>query len=163
MNSSGNDTAKPSAPSANGRARPTGEGMIHVQPPKREDLQPSYAQHIHGDDAAAHGWYGGMSKRNRLKSLRRSLTCPSQHHRILRRILWLHSMVCSVFVYMPLVADGGKVASSAPTPTSQSSKETLGLSPSLVASTARSIPAWSRSTRYLRSLSKSMSRFRSLV
>ncbi|KAF1816303.1 hypothetical protein P152DRAFT_409085 [Eremomyces bilateralis CBS 781.70] len=38
------------------------EPLIKVQPPRREDLQPSYAQDIHPDteDASAHGWYGGM-------------------------------------------------------------------------------------------------------
>jgi erythrocyte band 7 integral membrane protein len=36
--------------------------MVNVEPPRREDLQPSYAQTLHGDDAGAHGWYGSMSK-----------------------------------------------------------------------------------------------------
>lgn len=38
-------------------------GIIKVQPPRREDLQPAYAQTLQGDndDAAAHGWYGAMS------------------------------------------------------------------------------------------------------
>lgn len=33
-----------------------------MQPPRREDLQPSYAQTLHGDESEAemHGWYGGM-------------------------------------------------------------------------------------------------------
>ena len=35
-------------------------GMISVQPPRREDLQPSYAQTLQGDDVAAHSWYGSM-------------------------------------------------------------------------------------------------------
>lgn len=36
------------------------EPLVNVQPPKREDLQPSYAQVIKADseDAAQHGWYG---------------------------------------------------------------------------------------------------------
>ncbi|KAL9098589.1 MAG: hypothetical protein Q9163_005786 [Psora crenata] len=36
--------------------------LINVQPPRREDLQPSYAQTLRGDsdDAGAHGWYGSM-------------------------------------------------------------------------------------------------------
>ncbi|KAL8640072.1 MAG: hypothetical protein Q9228_002969 [Teloschistes exilis] len=40
----------------------TGNSLIKVQPPRREDLQPAYAQTLHGDtdDAAAHGWYGAM-------------------------------------------------------------------------------------------------------
>ena len=37
-----------------------GEPIVHVEPPRREDLQPSYAQVIKPDteDAAQHGWYG---------------------------------------------------------------------------------------------------------
>jgi erythrocyte band 7 integral membrane protein len=35
-------------------------GVISVEPPRREDLQPSYAQTLQGDDQAVHGWYGGM-------------------------------------------------------------------------------------------------------
>lgn len=40
----------------------TGEQVIKVQPPRREDLQPSYARVIQPDDADAdtNGWYGGM-------------------------------------------------------------------------------------------------------
>ncbi|RDW68288.1 stomatin-like protein [Coleophoma crateriformis] len=34
--------------------------LVNVQPPRREDLQPSYAQILQGDDAGAHGWYGSM-------------------------------------------------------------------------------------------------------
>ncbi|KAF1356342.1 stomatin family protein-like protein [Delphinella strobiligena] len=36
--------------------------LVKVQPPRREDLQPSYAQVIKPDtdDAAQHGWYGAM-------------------------------------------------------------------------------------------------------
>jgi regulator of protease activity HflC (stomatin/prohibitin superfamily) len=39
-----------------------GEPIIKVQPPRREDLQPSYARVIQPDDADAdtNGWYGGM-------------------------------------------------------------------------------------------------------
>jgi hypothetical protein len=35
---------------------------VKVQPPRREDLQPSYAREIKPDteDETAHGWYGGM-------------------------------------------------------------------------------------------------------
>lgn len=38
------------------------EPIVKVQPPRREDLQPSYARVIEPDDADAdnHGWYGGM-------------------------------------------------------------------------------------------------------
>lgn len=43
--------------SANSRAI---DPIVHVEPPRREDLQPSYAQVIKPDteDAAQHGWYG---------------------------------------------------------------------------------------------------------
>ena len=43
-------------------ARNPGEPVVKVQPPRREDLQPSYAKVIEPDDADAdsHGWYGGM-------------------------------------------------------------------------------------------------------
>lgn len=36
--------------------------ILNVQPPRREDLQPSYAQVIKADDqdASATGWYAGM-------------------------------------------------------------------------------------------------------
>jgi len=40
---------------------PQREAIINVQPPRREDLQPSYAQILSGDDAYQHGWYGSMS------------------------------------------------------------------------------------------------------
>ena len=61
------DTGKTSLP-ANG-FRPSGaprdaEGaLINVQPPRREDLQPAYAQTLQGEseDAGSHGWYGSMS------------------------------------------------------------------------------------------------------
>ncbi|KAL1640166.1 hypothetical protein SLS58_007280 [Diplodia intermedia] len=38
------------------------EPIVKVQPPRREDLQPSYAQVLKPDteDSAAHGWYGAM-------------------------------------------------------------------------------------------------------
>jgi regulator of protease activity HflC (stomatin/prohibitin superfamily) len=37
--------------------------LVHVQPPRIEDLQPSYAKILKGDledDGPTHGWYGGM-------------------------------------------------------------------------------------------------------
>jgi erythrocyte band 7 integral membrane protein len=52
--------------SSNGDSSPSVRGpndpIIHVQPPRREDLQPSYAQVIKPDteDASGTGWYGGM-------------------------------------------------------------------------------------------------------
>jgi erythrocyte band 7 integral membrane protein len=38
------------------------EPIIKVQPPRREDLQPSYARVIQADtaDADTNGWYGAM-------------------------------------------------------------------------------------------------------
>lgn len=38
------------------------EPIVKVQPPRREDLQPSYAKIIEADDADADtaGWYGAM-------------------------------------------------------------------------------------------------------
>ena len=42
--------------------RPANGGVIKVQPPRREDLQPAYAQKLQGDDEEVHGWYGGMSE-----------------------------------------------------------------------------------------------------
>ncbi len=42
--------------------RPQNGGIIKVQPPRREDLQPSYAQTLQGDEeGAVQGWYGSMS------------------------------------------------------------------------------------------------------
>ncbi|KAJ8066508.1 hypothetical protein OCU04_005566 [Sclerotinia nivalis] len=39
----------------------TGDRLINVQPPRREDLQPSYAQILQGDDdTSTSGWYGSM-------------------------------------------------------------------------------------------------------
>ncbi|KAG8623264.1 hypothetical protein KVT40_008240 [Elsinoe batatas] len=61
----------PSQSNGNGKAPVNGNNitddqslgnMIKVQPPKRNDLQPSYAQVItpSSQDAASDGWYGGM-------------------------------------------------------------------------------------------------------
>lgn len=45
-----------------GSSRSPNEPLVKVQPPRREDLQPSYAQVIKPDteDASQHGWYGSM-------------------------------------------------------------------------------------------------------
>ncbi|KNG50686.1 stomatin family protein-like protein [Stemphylium lycopersici] len=72
-NNSTNDNATTSADMSdvNGKAPVNGasngashanEPVIKVQPPRREDLQPSYARVIQPDDADAdtNGWYGGM-------------------------------------------------------------------------------------------------------
>ena len=62
------DNGKAPLPAANGNFRngaPGGETnrLINVQPPRREDLQPAYAQTLQGEseDAGSHGWYGSMS------------------------------------------------------------------------------------------------------
>jgi hypothetical protein len=58
----------PSKASLNGGFRPThtpgrsDNPMVNVQPPRREDLQPSYAQTLAGESEGAHGWYGSMSE-----------------------------------------------------------------------------------------------------
>lgn len=52
------------APKTNGKApdHSIDSGLIKVQPPRRQDLQPSYAQVIKPDaqELEAHGWYGSM-------------------------------------------------------------------------------------------------------
>lgn len=59
------------APINGARAPHTDEPLIKVQPPRREDLQPSYARVIQPDDADAdtNGWYGSMV------SLEERITC----------------------------------------------------------------------------------------
>ena len=53
---------KPLVGSANGAHHAAQrDAIINVQPPRREDLQPSYAQILTADDAAQNGWYGSMS------------------------------------------------------------------------------------------------------
>jgi len=44
------------------RLPPDTTPLVHVQPPRREDLQPSYASVIKPDteDASQHGWYGEL-------------------------------------------------------------------------------------------------------
>jgi hypothetical protein len=52
--------------------------MVNVQPPRREDLQPSYAQTLVGEsDQGNHGWYGSMSKSHHaIAPTRIKLTSP---------------------------------------------------------------------------------------
>lgn len=48
-------------------------GLVKVQPPKREDLQPSYAQTLFGDEGQeTNGWYGSMSTFPPLKAMAHS-------------------------------------------------------------------------------------------
>jgi erythrocyte band 7 integral membrane protein len=50
------------APVNGASSRAVDEPIVKVQPPRREDLQPSYARVIKADDADEdmNGWYGGM-------------------------------------------------------------------------------------------------------
>lgn len=53
---------KAPVPPTNGAGASHQDPIIKVQPPRREDLQPSYARIIKPDDADAdtNGWYGSM-------------------------------------------------------------------------------------------------------
>jgi len=55
--------ASNSAPSGGARSTNTESPLITVQPAKRSDLQPSYAQILEEDpnDVSTTGWYGSMS------------------------------------------------------------------------------------------------------
>ncbi|KAH0839082.1 hypothetical protein AYO21_04678 [Fonsecaea monophora] len=55
---SGGDTGKSAANPVG--FRPQNGGVIKVQPPRREDLQPSYAQTLQDNQDDVHGWYGSM-------------------------------------------------------------------------------------------------------
>ena len=58
----GNGKAPLNGGASSNRKPPNTSGLVTVEPPRREDLQPAYAQLLHGDDdASAHGWYGAMS------------------------------------------------------------------------------------------------------
>ena len=64
-------SSKPIMPSIDQHDNNKRTGPIMVQPPKREDLQPSYAQTLQGEsDSGSHGWYGSMSKFTSNLSLR---------------------------------------------------------------------------------------------
>lgn len=59
------DSKKVDIPGRNGNTSSQNPGrtdrVITVQPPRREDLQPSYAQTLVGEsDTGSHGWYGAM-------------------------------------------------------------------------------------------------------
>ncbi|KAL9107443.1 MAG: hypothetical protein Q9227_007640 [Pyrenula ochraceoflavens] len=60
MESTANSSDNGKAPVNNTGFRPQNGGIVRVQPPKREDLQPSYAQTLQGDEGPVHGWYGSM-------------------------------------------------------------------------------------------------------
>lgn len=59
MASQSTDHSLSKAPLQNGSSP---SNLVHVQPPRIEDLQPSYAKVIKADteDESGHGWYGGM-------------------------------------------------------------------------------------------------------
>lgn len=66
INMNGIDTnGKAPIGSTNGSSR-NGEPIVKVQPPRREDLQTSYAQVIKADteDESQHGWYGSEYQRH---------------------------------------------------------------------------------------------------
>lgn len=59
------ENGKAPANNANVGFRPQNNGIVKVQPPRREDLQPSYAQTlVFEDEGQQHGWYGSMSMSN---------------------------------------------------------------------------------------------------
>jgi len=59
---SDNGKAPVNGTSAHNVSRSPDDPLVKVQPPRREDLQPSYARVIKPDDADSdtHGWYGSM-------------------------------------------------------------------------------------------------------
>lgn len=76
------DNGKTASPS-NGHAtgfRPQNGGVIKVQPPRREDLQPSYAQTLQGEseDTNTNGWYASMSMSSPPRAVQQILTVTSQ-------------------------------------------------------------------------------------
>ena len=58
----GKQTLEVNGGPSNSSTRRDNDPLVRVQPPRREDLQPSYAQILKHDseDDSAHGWYGGM-------------------------------------------------------------------------------------------------------
>lgn len=77
------DNGKATAPAAGFRNGNVGGGnnpLINVQPPRREDLQPAYAQTLQGEseDAGTHGWYGSMSMSYALPPRATQKLTPSQ-------------------------------------------------------------------------------------
>jgi len=60
---SANDGAGFRPSNGNSNSYPGGsrrDPILRVEPPRREDLQPSYAQTMEEGDTSSHGWYGGM-------------------------------------------------------------------------------------------------------
>lgn len=85
-----NGKAALQVPSGSNSIRANGEPMVKVQPPRREDLQPSYAQIIKADteDAAQHGWYGSKTISSSNKpSEHTDILTPSSRHDLRPRLL----------------------------------------------------------------------------
>jgi hypothetical protein len=138
-------------------------GVIKVQPPRREDLQPSYAQMLQGEtEPDAHGWYGSMSMFAPTPLIAHQLTR-------LQSTTWVLASVSLVLSH---------AASSVPTPTSPSRRVMSVSSPSsesefdpaqdvshvadhFLDSLALLIPVSSRSILSPNASSRSTSRFRS--
>jgi len=61
-NSSNTESGVSKAPLLHNSNPGGGDRIVHVQPPREEDLQPSYAKVLRPDqeDAGSHGWYGAM-------------------------------------------------------------------------------------------------------
>ena len=98
------DSPKPSNSMENGKApatnnvgfRPQNQGIVKVQPPRREDLQPSYAQTlVFESEAAPHGWYSSMSaSASSVLGISRLLTIsPSKCSRIHRWVSRRNSLL----------------------------------------------------------------------
>ncbi|PPJ51123.1 hypothetical protein CBER1_06601 [Cercospora berteroae] len=62
MNGGSDINSKAPINGSHSSSRQAPDPLVKVQPPRREDLQPSYAQIIKPDteDASQHGWYGSM-------------------------------------------------------------------------------------------------------
>lgn len=56
-----NSSSKAKAPESLGNGGFRSQGGVTVQPPKREDLQPSYASVV-GEEASSQKWYPSMCK-----------------------------------------------------------------------------------------------------
>lgn len=122
--------------------------MLAVQPPRREDLQPAYAQTLQGEseDAATHGWYGSMS-----------MDCASPSSALKQLLTTSQSPKSGQLLaaWAPFL-----FASSVRILTSPSSRAMSVSSPNSADSIVPLIPVSSRSTHWARSSSRSMWRSR---
>lgn len=108
---------------------PHRDKLLNVQPPRREDLQPQYAQTLHGEDASDHGWYGSMSMSSRAPRFATFAT-ETDHSRAQSTLLDPVSVS----------SEPSPAASSAPTPIDQSARVMSVWSPS----SGDSIAPWTR-------------------